>query len=748
MTTLFIDGFDHYDAGGHGGGNGCVNMLDGPWGEVPSTADATGISGPLIPPWGPRTGTFAAGYIGGGGGGCYRRALPATKTALVVAMGYSFASLPTSAGEVNVCGFRDGGNNIFAELWVTTTGGLELRNPGLAAAGSTILVATNGPVLTTQNWHFLEMEIDIAGGTFVLRVDDTTGAGTPVINGGGLTFGHLTNGTVVATTPMAQVAFLVQYSREPIASYFDDLRVTDTSGAVNNGFVGDTRIATSFPQADTATAGWTPRYRKLMGTGVLDNRAVNLATGAGAMVTLGTTAGTDLGSADFTIEQFVRFSALPTLANKSVIFGKWDESGNQRSYQLYLSGPSLDSGNLIFRTSTNGAAGTVVEKVSYPWMPDLNVWYHVAIVKHTNQVFFYVNGVQLGLPIADTDTYFAGAALTVLGGQDDTAGPVVGTSLNGFFDEVRLTPGVARYLAPFAPPAAPFPRNVGGDPNFASVQWLSGFDSGIFDESSFARALASVNGSLQNTPDDGSAIGVFSTINKPAPADDTFVTAPLTPATSILTLTALPAANDTVTVGTKSGPAAAVYKFVAAVASAYDVKLGVDVPTTLLNLFNAINAGPGAGTTYGTGTLSNIDVNATQLPGNQMEVIANVLGTAGNAIASTVSLTHGGGWTGATLAGGLAIPGPSEWLMQRPPPLTTVITAVELVFRGFKSDAGTASVKSSFVGPLGGHTDGGVHAMTVSPVYYGDIFETDPDTAAAITPTTLVNGRIRLTRTA
>lgn len=740
MTTLFLDGFDHYGMAAVG----VVNMLDGPWGEVP-TGSAT-VIGPNIPPWGARTGIASLENGSRNSPDCFRRALPATKTALVVALGFAYSVLPTGIQQAGVVGFRDGSNQVFAELYVTTTGGLELRGPTAGGNAGTILTATNGPVTTTQNWHFLEMEIDIAGGTFVLRVDDTTGAGTPAINASGLTFGvtSVAAGSItVAHSPMAQITLLQALNVNGPDLWADDLRVTDTAGAVNNGFVGDTRVATSFPNGDTTTAGWTPRYRKLMGTGVLDNRA------ASAMVTLATTTGTDLGNGDFTIEQFVRFNALPTTTNKSVIFGKWDESGNQRSYQFYLSGPSLDSGNLIFRTSTNGAAGTVVEKISYPWAPDLNVWYHMAVVRTATNLLLFINGVQYGLPIVDTDTYFAGSAKTVLGGQFDTAGNVAGTSMTGFFDEVRLTPGVARYTAPFAPPVAPFPRSAPTDPSFASVQWLSGFDSGIFDESSFARTLVAQSGAVQNTPNDGSAIGVFSTLNKVVPADDTFITAPLTPATQILTLAAQPTVNDTVTVGTKSGPAAAVYKFVAAVATAYDVKIGVDIPTTLLNLFNAINAGPGGGTTYGTGTLANIDVNATQLPGAQMQVIANVPGTAGNAIASTSALTNGGShWGAATLAGGLAIPGPSEFLMQRPPPLTTVITAVEIVFRGFKSDAGTASVKSSFIGPLGGHTDGGVHAMTVSPVYYGDIFELDPDTAAAITPTTLVNGRIRLTRTA
>jgi hypothetical protein len=723
MTDLSHDGFNHYGPGT----TGRTNMLAGPYAEVANASDA----GCFTPAWGARTGSYALSNSAFASDQRYRRVTAATHTALVVSCGYSVPSMPPTNARNAVVGFLDGSNNVIAELWLTTTGALELRN-----SAGTVLASTAGPVIVAANWHHLEMQIDTAASTFVLRVDDAAGNGPPAINASSLG---------LSSTAIAQyrVLHLPVASGGWVQGWMADLIVRSTAGSVNNGFVGDTRVATLFPASDTSVAGWTPRFRHNIGNGILDNTA-NSNSG----VTLASTTGTDLGSGDYTIEGFVRFKTTPTGSNKATLFGKWDETNNRRSYQLYLGGPSLDSGRLCFRTSTSGAAGTVVQKILYPWTPVLDTWYNIALVRTSGELLLFVNGVQLGLPIADSDTYYVGTETTALGVQDDSGSQIANTALNGWLDEVRLTVGYARYTGAFTPTAVPFPRNVGGDPQFADVQFLAGFDSGVFDESSFARTLTPRNGAAQQTPDDGPAIGAFSTINKTAPADDTFLTAPLLPAMDVLTLSANVADGDTVTVGTKDGSVAAVYRFKNTMAAVFDVKIGADAPTTLQNLYNAVNAGAGSGTAYYAGTTANYDVSASQLPGDQMLVSANTPGTAGNSIAATVSLTHGGSWATSTLAGGTSIPGPSEFTMQRPPPLTTTITGVSIVQRTFKSDAGTCNVKSSLVGPLGGHTDGSSHALTVTPVYYEDVYETDPDTAGPITPSTLVGGRVRLTRTA
>lgn len=718
MTMIQQDGFDHYGSAAVG----LANMVQGPWASVPG-------SGPGAPAWGARTGEYA--IQNGGGDTSYRRVLAAPENILFVTCGFSVADLPDSDLRHSVIRFLNGGGAVIAGLWLDNTGSLSLRN----SVGA-VLAATQGPVVVGANWHFLEMKIDTTADTFTLRIDDADGTGTPVIAATGLAFASDVSQYDVLYTASASSGFTT--------AWLDDLTIKNDAGTVNNDFGGDTRVATLFMREDDpAEQGWTPRYRKMYGAGILDNRAASTSC-----VTAAASTSTDLGAADFTIEGFVRFFALPAGSTKAQILGKWDETANQRSYQLYLGGPTLDSGQLCFRTSTDGTAGTVAQKILWPWTPDLNVKYHVAMVRTAGELLLFIDGVQYGLPITDGDTYFAGSATLALGAQHEgAAAGVANTAFTGFTDEVRLTIGVGRYTTAFTP-TAPFGRNVGDDPDFADVALLCGFDSGIFDESSFARALTARGGSVQITPDDGPAIGAFSAINQHTPRDDTFIEAALVAASSTLTLDAQPANNDTVRVGTTDGATPAVYRFRTVLASAYDVLIDASTDLTLQNLYNAINQGPGSGTKYSAGTIANFDVSASELPGDQMLVTALTPGTAGNAIATTVTLTNGGAWDGATLAGGENIPGPSDFYFDRPPPLTTVVKAVTVVMRGYKSDAGTASVQSSFVGPLGADDAGAVHALTLSPNYYDDTFEEDPDTGDAITPTTLVGGRVRFTRTA
>jgi hypothetical protein len=715
MTAIYLDGFDHYGALTVGN----ANMLQGAY------ATATGL-GPDVPAFGTRTGNLS---LSNNSAGLFRYVLPATKSTIILSCGFAVDALPGSNSSNRIIDFNDATNNVFAALYVTSTGVIELTQPDAFGNPGTILASTQGPVIRSQTWHFLEMEFSQSGGTFVLRVDDATGTATPVINASGLSLGSL---------PVAQLQLLSNPSASGrVRSWMDDLFIRDTSGSVNSGFLGDRRVATLLADADTATQGWSSRFYQKLGAGILNNTAANAGVSAATSTSL------NVGSGDFTIEQFVRWQSLPTGSNKSVIFGKWDETGNTRSYQLFLGSVALNSGSLCFQTSTDGSVSTVQQPIVYPFTPELNTWYHIAIVRASSQDLLFVNGQQLGLPISDSRTYFAGAAPLGIGAQFETAGGrIVNTSHTGWLDEMRFTVGFARYTSNFTPTTTEFPRNVGGDPQFADVSLLAGFDSTIQDESSFTRTLTAT-GAVQQTVNDGPSIGNWSTIGKAVPDDNTFVEAPLLPATSILTLSANPANADTVTI---HGAVSQAYTFKTALASAFDVLIDSNVQNTLQNLFNAINAGAGSGTKYGTGTTANVDVNATQLPAGQMQIIANAAGTSGNAIATTSSLTHGGGWTGSTMSGGTSIPGPSNFKVQRPPPLTTIISAMQITQRAFKSDAGLASINSAFVGPLGGVLTGSTHSLAVSPDYISDIYETDPDTAGPISPTTIINGAIQLNR--
>lgn len=149
----------------------------------------------------------------------------------------------------------------------------------------------------------------------------------------------------------------------------------------------------------------------------------------------------------------------------------------------------------------------------------------------------------------------------------------------------------------------------------------------------------------------GAAIFFINTITGgAAPAGNFLVDLSAAPtaaaAARVLTLTGLPLADETVTIGAR------VYTFKAALSGANQVLIGADASASIDNLIAAINGAAGAGTIYGTGTVAHADVTASAGAGDTMNATAKAKGTAGNAIASTETLTNGS-WAGATLTGGV-----------------------------------------------------------------------------------------------
>lgn len=730
MTTIWQDGFSHYGVDAPNAAPvAAANMQDGAW------AIATGTCG--APAWGARTGAIAykTGTQDDGQGGANtatRRVFNASLTAAIISLGFSVDNLP-NGNNFYILKPRTGANSSAAGIRLRTDGVLIFESPLGTQVG-----VTQAPVIRARTWHALEMKFDPTGHTFRLDVDGVT-----VMTLTGVAYKD-EQGNALATVEQLAIG-CGTVPGVAMAPWYSDLIVRSTAGAQNNDFEGDVRVVTLFPDADAPTQGWTRRALRNVGAGV----AANLLAQSGCSIA--STTKTNLGAGDFTIEGFYRFLTVPTASNIASLFGKWDAGDNLRSYQLYLQGPGL-GGNLSLRYSTNGQAGTVFDAITWPFIPDTNRWYHVAVVRSAGELLLFIDGVQQGLPVPDATVPFVGSAPTSFGGQVEGIGgnASAGTALNGWMDELRLTVGFARYTANFTPTTVPFGRNATDDPEFADVQVLCGFDNAsLADESQngFTVRNSPTFPTVPVLPQDGDFN--FQDINSATPQDFTFIEAALTPASSIFTQTAQPAPGEHVTVGTVStGPAvAAVYTFRAALAGAYDILIGATVQDTLANLRQAINLGPGAGTAYGAGTLINNDVSAAGLPSDQMQVTAGLPGTGGNAIATSTTAADGS-WPGATLAGGQNIPGPSEFYFQRPPPDTTVVKSVTIITRSFKDDNGTCSLQASFVGPLNGASLGADNALTIAPSYREDIFEVDPDTGDPLSPTSITSGRVRLNRTA
>lgn len=629
-------------------------------------------------------------------------------------------TLPVTANRQWLWVLRDGTNAPVATLILNTDGRISVAN-----SSGTVVATTTNAVVVAGSIQRLQAEITLHAtlGAVEIRMN---GVATPVLAATGLVLPGTTTQFFIGNNDAASGTHPLWYVKA-CASY-------SLSGTYNSSFPAISGIGTEAIDADTADAGWTPRPRQIIDEGVL------IVPGSASVLDCGVDADYNLGNGDFTLETFYRPVSPVTGANFATLLGLWSASTAKRSYRLVQYGPSSNNGQLRFEISTDGTTVTPILALTYVFQ--VGYIYDIAVVRESGQTRIYINGVQVGLDQADANTYLnvgATAKFTV-GGEMSGVGSTVlaNSSVNAIFDEIRITPGVARYDSNYTPTTVPYPRSAPSDPDFSDVVLLAGFDEAVVDESSAAQTLTVRGSSARLVPAD--APPEYLTLNPAAPLDDRYLEAALVSATGILTVEAQPGNTQTVTLGAKT------YTFNTVLGGANSILIGADVTASLNNLVNAINGGPGEGTTYGTGTTANATATASLAPTeDQVVAVAITPGTGGNSIVSTETLASGA-WTGATLGGGAAIPGNSRFGITTPSPTVTGVRWLEMRNRMYV-DAGSGSVQPSFQ-VSGDNAAGAVHALSTTPTYYTDIFEEDPDTAAGLTPTSLVNGSILLARTA
>jgi hypothetical protein len=161
----------------------------------------------------------------------------------------------------------------------------------------------------------------------------------------------------------------------------------------------------------------------------------------------------------FTLESWIRPSALPTTGNVAVIMGKYDSSpANQRGYQLALENVA-GSVQLKMTVDESCANGTNVSYRYGTFTFALNSWYHVAGVYDaaTKAVKVYVNGNELPLGAGQQSLASRACNTTV----PFRIGAMGGVSrfFSGLIDEVRVW-SVARTQAEIQQDYARSPESI------------------------------------------------------------------------------------------------------------------------------------------------------------------------------------------------------------------------------------------------------------------------------------------------
>ena len=150
---------------------------------------------------------------------------------------------------------------------------------------------------------------------------------------------------------------------------------------------------------------------------------------------------------DFTVEQFVKFTGLPS-NNVYAIAGNY---ANNDGWVFQLRDDEGEGSRLRFSIGDN-------KFTDRAWTPSLNTWYHLVATRQNGLVYIFVNGILLVGPSVLADNIQATTGNTLNIGALKYTSSVI-QYFKGSVDELRITKGVARYTENFTPPDGPFLSN-------------------------------------------------------------------------------------------------------------------------------------------------------------------------------------------------------------------------------------------------------------------------------------------------
>lgn len=166
-------------------------------------------------------------------------------------------------------------------------------------------------------------------------------------------------------------------------------------------------------------------------------------------LTLADSADWDFGSGDFTEEAWVYFNVLPSSGASSCIMGQF--SGTDQAQRLVVSN-NAGTYYISFTYTANGSTQTLVDSSAIAITA--GSWHHIAFARSGNTGYFFYDGLAVGTANLTGITIWNSSRVFSVGVADSEGTP--SEFLSGFLDEIRISNGIARYTATFAPSTTAF----------------------------------------------------------------------------------------------------------------------------------------------------------------------------------------------------------------------------------------------------------------------------------------------------
>ena len=212
-----------------------------------------------------------------------------------------------------------------------------------------------------------------------------------------------------------------------------------------DGTIGTNTIIDNSP-VPFATTDWLRSGSPLLSATGRFNQGLSLVS---STAYLDNRSGLNPGANDWTIEHWSYLESTASFSN-GVIIAAW-------LFTSFLNNPIVTFQTYTATTTTHFYAVEAYINSVYTNIPLLtqpvqfDQWVHLAATRQGNTFRVFINGVLV----------YTGTMLGTFGtsGAKFQYGSQFDAKPNKWLDEVRLTVGVARYTANFAPPSKPFPNS-------------------------------------------------------------------------------------------------------------------------------------------------------------------------------------------------------------------------------------------------------------------------------------------------
>lgn len=320
--------------------------------------------------------------------------------------------------------------------------------------GDVILVSSLFHSLRLDTWYHVVFESVSGISSFYFNGVSENSFSTPAI-------------PVVSNSNKVTIGSKAQYSQDTNTVLLlhmdgDDGSTTFTDSSASGhtvSVVGDAQIDTS--QYKWTASGWFPRADYTVsllhfenrvwtfnGSAKIDTTQKKFGTGSLYLDGTGylTTPDSEdwyFGTADFTVDFWVKFSSVPTDGNYAFFMNQRPDANNTNYLVLYNNGGTLQ---WDFTTYSGGVKKASIVRDTVIYEPF--TWLHIALVRSGNNFMWFQDGTQLGttevsaeeVPNHAVDMYVGRWA----GGDSHY--------FIGYLDEVRITKGLARWTTNFTPP--------------------------------------------------------------------------------------------------------------------------------------------------------------------------------------------------------------------------------------------------------------------------------------------------------